>query len=128
MKIMTAQRVPQMRPKKPRPSPPSATPWPMPRIFAACEGVKLTPARRRVLDILAEEGRPLGAYDMIEKIAAATGKHGRPRSRSTGRSTFCSRTAWSTGSPRAMPSWPAPMATDMRRTGGFSHLRGLRAR
>ncbi len=42
------------------------------------EGTKLTPARRRVLEILAEEGRPLGAYDMIEKIAVATGKHPAP--------------------------------------------------
>ena len=41
-------------------------------------GGKATPARRRVLEILAEEGRPLGAYDIIEKIAVATGKHPAP--------------------------------------------------
>lgn len=42
------------------------------------EGAKLTPARRLVFEILAEEGRPLGAYDMIERVAAATGKHPAP--------------------------------------------------
>ncbi len=42
------------------------------------EGAKLTPSRRRILEILAAEGRPLGAYDMIEKVAAATGKHPAP--------------------------------------------------
>ncbi|MDR3471889.1 MAG: transcriptional repressor [Devosia sp.] len=30
------------------------------------------------MEILAEEGRPLGAYDIIEKIAVATGKHPAP--------------------------------------------------
>jgi Fur family zinc uptake transcriptional regulator len=41
-------------------------------------GVKLTPSRRLILEILAREGRPLGAYDMIEKVAAATGKRPAP--------------------------------------------------
>ena len=41
-------------------------------------GVKLTPSRRLVLEILAREGRPLGAYDMIEKVADATGKRPAP--------------------------------------------------
>ncbi|HLH12003.1 MAG TPA: transcriptional repressor [Methylovirgula sp.] len=42
------------------------------------EGAKLTPARRQILEILMEEGRPLGAYDLIERVAAATGKHPAP--------------------------------------------------
>ena len=42
------------------------------------EGAKLTPSRRQILQILADEGRPLGAYDMIERVAAATGKHPAP--------------------------------------------------
>jgi Fur family transcriptional regulator, zinc uptake regulator len=42
------------------------------------EGAKLTPARRQILQILADEGRPLGAYDMMERVAAATGKHPAP--------------------------------------------------
>ncbi len=50
----------------------------MPRILCRREGTKLTPGRRRVLEILAEEGRPLGAYDLIEKIATTTGKHPAP--------------------------------------------------
>ncbi len=41
-------------------------------------GVKLTASRRLILEILAREGRPLGAYDMIEKVAAATGKRPAP--------------------------------------------------
>jgi Fur family zinc uptake transcriptional regulator len=42
------------------------------------EGIALTPSRRRILEILAEEGRPLGAYDMIDRVAAATGKRPAP--------------------------------------------------
>jgi Fur family zinc uptake transcriptional regulator len=41
-------------------------------------GLALTPSRRRILEILAQEGRPLGAYDMIEKVASATGKRPAP--------------------------------------------------
>lgn len=41
-------------------------------------GAKLTASRRLVLEILAREGRPLGAYDMIEKVAEVTGKHPAP--------------------------------------------------
>ena len=38
----------------------------------------LTPSRRRVLDILAAARRPLGAYDLIDHVAAATGKRPAP--------------------------------------------------
>jgi len=41
-------------------------------------GVKLTASRRRVLEILAAEGRPLGAYDLIEKVAESTTKRPAP--------------------------------------------------
>ena len=41
------------------------TPGPKPR---------LTVGRKRVLDALAREGRPLGAYDIIDRVAGATGK------------------------------------------------------
>ena len=40
--------------------------------------ISLTPARRRILEILAREGRPLGAYEMIDKVAEATGKRPAP--------------------------------------------------
>ncbi len=40
--------------------------------------VSLTPGRRRVLEILAREGRPLGAYEMIDRVAKATGKRPAP--------------------------------------------------
>jgi Fur family zinc uptake transcriptional regulator len=41
-------------------------------------GVKLTAGRRRILEILAAEGRPLGAYDLIEKVAEGTAKRPAP--------------------------------------------------
>lgn len=40
--------------------------------------ISLTPGRRRILEILAHEGRPLGAYEMIDKVAEATGKRPAP--------------------------------------------------
>ena len=40
--------------------------------------ISLTPGRRRILEILAQEGRPLGAYDMIDRVAHATGKRPAP--------------------------------------------------
>ncbi len=42
--------------------------------FCRNEGLALTPSRRRVLEILAREGRPLGAYDLIDRVAEVTGK------------------------------------------------------
>lgn len=42
------------------------------------EGIALTPSRRRILEILAREGRPLGAYDLIDRVAAITGKRPAP--------------------------------------------------
>lgn len=41
-------------------------------------GVKLTASRRRILEILAAEGRPLGAYDLIERVADTTAKRPAP--------------------------------------------------
>ena len=40
--------------------------------------ISLTPGRRRILEILAHESRPLGAYEMIDRVAAATGKRPAP--------------------------------------------------
>jgi Fur family transcriptional regulator, zinc uptake regulator len=40
--------------------------------------ISLTPGRRRILEILAREGRPLGAYEMIDKVGEATGKRPAP--------------------------------------------------
>ncbi|MBU9698129.1 transcriptional repressor [Rhodobacteraceae bacterium HSP-20] len=37
--------------------------------LAAEQGVKLTPVRRRVLEILLEEHRALGAYDVLQRLA-----------------------------------------------------------
>jgi Fur family zinc uptake transcriptional regulator len=42
------------------------------------ERIALTPGRRRILEILAREGRPLGAYDLIDRVAAETGKRPAP--------------------------------------------------
>jgi Fur family transcriptional regulator, zinc uptake regulator len=41
-------------------------------------GVKLTAGRRRILEILAAEGRPLGAYDLIERVAETAAKRPAP--------------------------------------------------
>jgi Fur family zinc uptake transcriptional regulator len=48
--------------------------------LAACRsrGLSLTAGRQRILAILAKEGRPLGAYDLIEKVADETGKRPAP--------------------------------------------------
>ncbi|MFZ0495006.1 MAG: transcriptional repressor [Methylocella sp.] len=40
--------------------------------------ISLTPGRRRILEILACERRPLGAYEMIDRVAQATGKRPAP--------------------------------------------------
>ena len=37
---------------------------------ARAEGVRLTPVRRRVLEILLESHRALGAYDVLERLSA----------------------------------------------------------
>ena len=36
----------------------------------ARRGARLTPGRRRTLEILLEAGKPLGAYEVLEKLAA----------------------------------------------------------
>jgi len=41
-------------------------------------GLSLTPARQLVLDKLCAAGRPLGAYEMIDLVAEATGKRPAP--------------------------------------------------
>jgi Fur family transcriptional regulator, zinc uptake regulator len=38
--------------------------------LAAAQGARLTPVRRRVLEILLEEHRALGAYDVLQRLAA----------------------------------------------------------
>ncbi|GAB4230342.1 MAG: Fur family transcriptional regulator [Kiloniellaceae bacterium] len=37
--------------------------------YCHAEGLKFTPTRRRVLEILLEGHRPLGAYDILERLA-----------------------------------------------------------
>jgi Fur family transcriptional regulator, zinc uptake regulator len=73
---MTLSRTPQTRPKPLRVAAKGALAAAEDRCRR--EGAKLTPARRQILEILAQEGRPLGAYEMIERVAAATGKHPAP--------------------------------------------------
>jgi Fur family zinc uptake transcriptional regulator len=73
---MTLSRRPEARPKSTRAIAKGALAAAEDRCRR--EGAKLTPARRQILEILAEEGRPLGAYDMIERVAEETGKHPAP--------------------------------------------------
>ncbi|MGH6840148.1 MAG: Fur family transcriptional regulator [Methylocella sp.] len=53
---------------------------PLTAALALCrrDKVSLTPGRRRILEILAGEGRPLGAYEMIDRVAQSTGKRPAP--------------------------------------------------
>ncbi|ACB96572.1 Fur family transcriptional regulator [Beijerinckia indica] len=51
---------------------------PIPSPDPVRKAVGLTPGRKRILDILAKEQKPLGAYQMIEKIAETTGKRPAP--------------------------------------------------
>lgn len=41
-------------------------------------GVKLTPGRQAILDMLCAAGQPLGAYDMIDRLAATGKKRAAP--------------------------------------------------
>jgi Fur family zinc uptake transcriptional regulator len=45
---------------------------------ASLSRVKLTPSRQAVLDILCDEGKPLGAYDLIDRMAERSGKRPAP--------------------------------------------------
>ena len=52
-----------------------------PHDHAHCEGhgehargLRLTAGRRAILDLLCDAGKPLGAYEMIDRLAAAGGK------------------------------------------------------
>lgn len=45
---------------------------------AHLRGVKLTPGRQVILDMLCDAGQPLGAYDMIDRLAAAGKKRAAP--------------------------------------------------
>ncbi|MGH6842798.1 MAG: Fur family transcriptional regulator [Methylocella sp.] len=53
---------------------------PLAAALALCrrDKISLTPGRRRILELLAREGRPLGAYEMIDRVAQATGKRPAP--------------------------------------------------
>lgn len=46
--------------------------------FCRRDNISLTPSRQRILEILAAEGRPLGAYEMIDRVAQTTGKRPAP--------------------------------------------------
>jgi Fur family transcriptional regulator, zinc uptake regulator len=39
-------------------------------VIAADQGLRLTPVRRRVLEILLEEHKAMGAYDVLQRLAA----------------------------------------------------------
>ncbi|MDB5570208.1 MAG: Fe2+/Zn2+ uptake regulation protein-like protein [Hyphomicrobiales bacterium] len=41
-------------------------------------GLKLTPGRRAILDMLCEAGKPLGAYEMIDRLADPNGRRPAP--------------------------------------------------
>ena len=81
------------------------TPSPMPRRSAPRARERLTQTRRHVLEALLASHQPLGAYELIDRLAQ-TGA-GRRRSPSTARSTSCASRVWCTASRAATPSSPA---------------------
>jgi Fur family zinc uptake transcriptional regulator len=54
----------------PEPQPPSAVAVQLDRAAALCEhrGAKLTELRRQVLALVLEAGRPVGAYDLLDRL------------------------------------------------------------
>lgn len=46
--------------------------------LAAARGVRLTDSRARVLEIVAESHKPLGAYDILQRLAAERGRAAPP--------------------------------------------------
>src|SRR5215470_13798044 len=60
--------------------------------LCAARAERLTPTRRQVLEALAASHRPLGAYEIIDRLAERG--PARRRSRSIARSISCSAKAW----------------------------------
>ncbi|ACK49782.1 Fe2+/Zn2+ uptake regulation protein-like protein [Methylocella silvestris BL2] len=77
---MTSLRSPQPLPDERHPCDHAADGAALDAALTLCrrEGVALTPSRRRILELLAQGRRPLGAYELIDKVAAATGKRPAP--------------------------------------------------
>ena len=73
--------------------------------LCAARAQRLTPMRRQVLEALLASHKPLGAYEIIERLADEHAA--RRRSRSIARSIFCATTVSSIASRAAMPSSPA---------------------
>ena len=73
--------------------------------LCAARAQRLTPMRRQVLEALLASHKPLGAYEIIERLADKDA--GRRRSRSIARSIFCAKTVLSIASRAATHSSPA---------------------
>jgi Fur family zinc uptake transcriptional regulator len=78
MSVMTVRRPPSATHDRGHPAQAEETPLRAALTLCRDEGIVLTPGRRRILEILAREGRPLGAYDLIDRVAALTGKRPAP--------------------------------------------------
>ena len=89
--------------------------------------IKLTPSRQLVLDKLCAAGRPVGAYEMIDILAAETGKRPAPVSVYRALDFLLEN-----GLVHRLASRNAYMACAHQHgrsaPGGFSHLRKMRAR
>ena len=60
---------------RPRPSSAAAAmPWRMPKSLCAARAERLTPIRRQVLEALLSTHRPLGAYELIDRLAEWGGR------------------------------------------------------
>ena len=73
--------------------------------ICAARKERLTPIRRRVLEALLASHQPLGAYELIDRLAV---RGARPAPiTSIARSISCASRVWFTASKAAMPSSPA---------------------
>ena len=75
------------------------------------ENARLTPIRERVLELIWQSHKPLGAYDILAKLSSDG--HNAAPPRSTGPWTFCFNMDWFTGLPRSTPSSAVPMPVNI---------------
>lgn len=68
--------------------------------LCARQGLRLTALRRRVLELVWQSHKPLGAYDILGVISESRTVAAPRRPRCTVRWTSCWKMAWCTASPR----------------------------
>lgn len=69
-------------------------------------GLRLTALRRRVLELVWQSHKPLGAYDILAVLSEQDGRRAAPPTVYRALD-FLLKTAWFTELRRSMPSWAA---------------------